>query len=120
VKTAARRPRRQQARALSTGYPQRTCNYILTRNGQTGEGCHSRTGLKDAAAAWLCPTKPDPTFDIEGHDTAQKLSILASLAFGTKVDPASIYVEGISSIAPADLAAADQLGYRVKLLGVRG
>jgi len=60
----------------------------------------------------------DPSFDIEGHDTAQKLAILASLAFGTKVDQSAIYVEGISSIAPADLSAADELGYRVKLLGV--
>ena len=60
----------------------------------------------------------DPTFDIEGHDTAQKLSILASLAFGTKLDPDAIYVEGISSITLADLDAADELGYRVKLLGV--
>jgi homoserine dehydrogenase len=60
----------------------------------------------------------NPTFDIEGHDTAQKLAILASLAFGTKVDQRAIYIEGISSIAPADLTAAEQLGYRVKLLGV--
>ena len=60
----------------------------------------------------------DPSFDIEGHDTAQKLAILASLAFGTKVDQSAIYVEGISSITPADLSAADELGYRVKLLGV--
>jgi homoserine dehydrogenase len=60
----------------------------------------------------------DPSFDIEGHDTAQKLSILASLAFGVKLDPKAIYVEGISSISLADLDAADQLGYRVKLLGV--
>jgi homoserine dehydrogenase len=55
---------------------------------------------------------------VEGHDTAQKLSILASLAFGTKVDPEAVYVEGISSITPADLEAADELGYRIKLLGV--
>src|SRR6202022_794896 len=60
----------------------------------------------------------DPTFDVEGHDTAQKLAILASLAFGTKVDESAVYVEGISSIAPDDLAWADELGYRVKLLGV--
>jgi homoserine dehydrogenase len=60
----------------------------------------------------------DPSFDIEGHDTAQKLSILASLAFGTRVDPEAIYVEGITSIATADLEAADELGYRIKLLGV--
>jgi homoserine dehydrogenase len=60
----------------------------------------------------------DPTFDIEGHDTAQKLAILASLAFGTKVDQSAVYVEGISSIASEDLEWADELGYRVKLLGV--
>ena len=60
----------------------------------------------------------DPTFDVDGHDTAQKLAILASLAFGTKLDPGAIYVEGISSITPADLDAASELGYRVKLLGV--
>jgi homoserine dehydrogenase len=60
----------------------------------------------------------DPSFDIEGHDTAQKLAILASLAFGTKADQSAIYVEGISSITPADLLAAEELGYRVKLLGV--
>src|SRR5438093_7456552 len=60
----------------------------------------------------------NPTFDIEGHDTAQKLAILASLAFGTKVNEAAVYVEGISSITPEDLEWADELGYRVKLLGV--
>jgi homoserine dehydrogenase len=91
-----------------------TCNYILTRMEQ--EGLSFGDCLKDAQR--LGYAEADPTFDIEGHDTAQKLSILASLAFGTKVDPAAIYVEGISSITPADLAAADELGYRVKLLGV--
>jgi homoserine dehydrogenase len=91
-----------------------TCNYILTRMEQ--EGLSFDACLKDAQR--LGYAEADPTFDIEGHDTAQKLAILASLAFGTKVDQRAIYVEGISSIAPADLSAADQLGYRVKLLGV--
>ena len=91
-----------------------TCNYILTRMEQ--EGLSFADCLKDAQR--LGYAEADPTFDIEGHDTAQKLSILASLAFGTKVDPAAIYVEGISSIAPEDLSWADELGYRVKLLGV--
>lgn len=91
-----------------------TCNYILTRMEQ--EGLSFAECLKDAQR--LGYAEADPTFDIEGHDTAQKLSILASLAFGTKVDESAIYVEGISSIAPADLAAAEELGYRVKLLGV--
>jgi len=62
--------------------------------------------------------KPIPSFDVDGHDTAQKLAILASLAFGTKVNQDAVYVEGISSIAREDLEAADELGYRVKLLGV--
>jgi homoserine dehydrogenase len=91
-----------------------TCNYILTR--MEREGLSFSDCLKDAQR--LGYAEADPTFDIEGHDTAQKLSILASLAFGIKVDPASIYVEGISSIAPEDLSWAEELGYRVKLLGV--
>jgi homoserine dehydrogenase len=91
-----------------------TCNYILTRMEQ--EGLAFDECLKDAQR--LGYAEADPTFDIEGHDTAQKLSILASLAFGTKVDESAVYVEGISSIAPADLRAAEELGYRVKLLGV--
>ena len=91
-----------------------TCNYILTRMEQ--EKLSFAECLKDAQR--LGYAEADPTFDIEGYDTAQKLAILASIAFGTKVDADSIYVEGISSIASADLMAADELGYRIKLLGV--
>ncbi len=91
-----------------------TCNYILTRMEQ--EGLSYADCLKDAQR--LGYAEADPTFDVEGLDTAQKLSLLASLAFGTKVEERAIYVEGISSIAPADLAAAAELGYRIKLLGV--
>ncbi len=91
-----------------------TCNYILTRMEQ--DKLPFAECLKEAQR--LGYAEADPSFDIEGHDTAQKLAILASLAFGTKVDQSAIYVEGISSITPADLAAADELGYRVKLLGV--
>lgn len=91
-----------------------TCNYILTRMEQ--EGLSYADCLADAQR--LGYAEADPTFDVEGFDTAQKLALLASLAFGTKVDESAIYVEGISSIAPADLAAADELGYRIKLLGV--
>jgi homoserine dehydrogenase len=91
-----------------------TCNYILSRME------HDRLAfdeiLRDAQR--LGYAEADPSFDVEGYDTAQKLSILASLAFGTKLDPNAIYVEGISSITLADLDAADELGYRVKLLGV--
>ena len=91
-----------------------TCNYILTRMEQddmTFADC-----LKDAQR--LGYAEADSSFDVEGHDTAQKLAILASLAFGVRIKQSAIFVEGISSIAPADLSAADELGYRVKLLGV--
>jgi len=91
-----------------------TCNYILTRMEQ--EGLSFAECLKDAQR--LGYAEADPSFDVDGHDTAQKLAILASLAFGTKVAQGAVYVEGISSIAPEDLRAADELGYRVKLLGV--
>src|SRR5947208_8062680 len=91
-----------------------TCNYILTRMEQ------DKLAFADCLreAQQLGYAEADPTFDVEGHDTAQKLAILASLAFGTKVDESAVYVEGISSIAPQDLEWADDLGYRVKLLGV--
>jgi homoserine dehydrogenase len=91
-----------------------TCNYMLTRMEQ--ERMAYADCLRDAQA--LGYAEADPTFDVEGYDTAQKLAILASLAFGTKLDPGAIYVEGISSITLADLDAASELGYRIKLLGV--
>jgi homoserine dehydrogenase len=91
-----------------------TCNYILSRMEQDRIGFDEC--LRDAQR--LGYAEADPSFDVEGHDTAQKLSILASIAFGTKLDPKAIYVEGITSITLADLDAAAELGYRVKLLGV--
>ena len=91
-----------------------TCNYILTR--MEREKLSFADCLADAQR--LGYAEADPSFDVEGHDTAQKLAVLASIAFGTKVDESAVFVEGISSIAPEDLDAADELGYRVKLLGV--
>jgi homoserine dehydrogenase len=91
-----------------------TCNYILSRMEQ--EGLSFAECLKDAQR--LGYAEANPSFDVDGHDTAQKLAILASLAFGTRVAQRAVYVEGISSIAPEDLRAAEELGYRVKLLGV--
>jgi homoserine dehydrogenase len=91
-----------------------TCNYMLTR--MERERLSFEECLKEAQR--LGYAEADPSFDIEGHDTAQKLSILASLTFGIRVDPAAIYVEGITSITTADLEAAEELGYRIKLLGV--
>ncbi len=91
-----------------------TCNYILTqmqKEGRSFEDC-----LKEAQK--LGYAEADPTFDIGGFDTAHKIAILASIAFGAEVDADAVYVEGIQSITLDDLRAADDLGYRVKLLGV--
>ncbi|MFC5386877.1 homoserine dehydrogenase [Aquamicrobium segne] len=91
-----------------------TCNYILTR--MEAEGLSFEDCLKDAQR--LGYAEADPTFDIEGNDTAHKLSILTSLAFGTRIAADDIYLEGISNITQADIRAAGELGYRIKLLGV--
>lgn len=91
-----------------------TCNYILSR--MELEGLTFAECLKDAQR--LGYAEADPTFDVEGFDTAHKLAILTSIAFGTRIDADAIYVEGISSITPLDLAMAKELGFRIKLLGV--
>ncbi len=91
-----------------------TCNYILSR--MEAEGLSFEECLK--AAQELGYAEADPTFDVEGYDTAHKLALLTSLAFGTEVDADSIYVEGISNVATLDLKMADELGFRIKLLGV--
>ena len=91
-----------------------TCNYILSR--MESDGLDFATCL--AAAQKLGYAEADPTFDIGGFDTAHKLALLTSLAFGTEIDADSIYVEGIEKIAPLDLRMAEELGFRVKLLGV--
>jgi len=91
-----------------------TCNYILTRMQE------DRISFAEclADAQRLGYAEADPTFDVEGFDTAHKLAILTSLAFGTEIDADSIYVEGISSITLADIDAAEELGYKIKLLGI--
>ncbi len=91
-----------------------TCNYILSR--MELEGLSFAECLADAQK--LGYAEADPTFDIGGFDTAHKLAILASLAFGVTLDPEAISVEGIQDISLADLKAAQELGFRVKLLGV--
>jgi homoserine dehydrogenase len=90
-----------------------TCNFILTR---MEEGMSYGAAL--ARAQELGYAEADPSFDVDGHDTAHKLAILTSVAFGSEIDRGSIFVEGISGIEPEDLTAADELGYRIKLLGV--
>ncbi|MBK5274035.1 MAG: homoserine dehydrogenase [Desulfuromonadales bacterium] len=91
-----------------------TCNYILTR--MTQEGADFAEML--AVAQELGYAEPDPTFDIEGVDTAHKLAILVSLCFGTKIDFNSIYTEGISRISGQDVKFANDFGYRIKLLAI--
>lgn len=91
-----------------------TCNYILTR--MEKEGLSFADCLKEAQR--LGYAEADPTFDIEGNDTAHKLAILTTLAFGNQIAADDIYLEGISNISIDDIHAAADLGYRIKLLGV--
>ena len=91
-----------------------TCNYILTRMGE--EGIDFAECLR--AAQTLGYAEADPTFDIEGHDTAHKLAILASLCFACEIAPDEIFVEGITTITSADIKVAADLGYKIKLLGI--
>jgi homoserine dehydrogenase len=91
-----------------------TCNYILTKMQE--EHRSFADVLKEAQAKGYA--EADPSFDIGGFDTAHKLALLTSLAFATKVGFEHIHIEGIQSITAADIEAADDLGYRIKLLGV--
>jgi homoserine dehydrogenase len=91
-----------------------TTNYVLTRMDR--EGLDFRTAL--AQAQELGYAEPDPTNDIEGHDAAYKLAILASLAFYTHVPPDEVYREGISRLAAQDFRYARELGYAIKLLAI--
>lgn len=91
-----------------------TCNYILTR--MTQEGADFGDVLQSAKE--LGYAEPDPTFDIEGTDTAHKLAVLASLCFGTRIDFNAIYTEGITGISGIDIRFAEQFGYRIKLLAI--
>ena len=91
-----------------------TCNYILTEMEASGAGFADV--LKDAQK--LGYAEADPTLDVGGGDTAHKLALLSSLAFGTRPDLDSISVEGIEHITPDDIAYAREFGFRIKLLGV--
>jgi homoserine dehydrogenase len=91
-----------------------TCNYILTKMALEGREFHDV--LAEAQA--LGYAEADPSFDVGGFDTAHKLAILTSLAFGTEVALDSIYVEGIEEVTIEDIRNAEGLGYKIKLLGV--
>jgi homoserine dehydrogenase len=91
-----------------------TCNYILTR--MKLEGAEFADVLADAQRLGYAETPPD--LDIDGHDAAHKIGILASLAHGFWVKPKQIFTEGIRNITKLDMQFAAQLGYTIKLLGI--
>ena len=91
-----------------------TCNYILTQMREQGSSFADVL----AEAQRLGYAESDPSTDIDGHDAAHKLAILAALAFGQPVDFDAVHIEGIRSIDALDIAYASELGYRIKLLGI--
>ncbi len=91
-----------------------TCNYILSRS--TDDGSSFEDVLAKAQEKGFA--EADPTLDVEGIDTAHKLAILTSLAYGMEINFKDIYIEGISNITPMDIDFAGQFGYRIKLLAI--
>ena len=91
-----------------------TCNYILTTMRETGRDFD--VVLAEAQAAGYA--EADPTFDVDGIDAAHKLAVLTGAAFGTRVDFAGVHVEGIRHVTSMDIQFAQELGYRIKLLGL--
>jgi len=91
-----------------------TCNYIFTKI--THEKSTFAAALAEAQAGGFA--EADPTLDVEGFDTAHKLAILSSLAYGMEINFDDIYIEGISAITPLDIEYAEQFGYRIKLLAI--
>ncbi len=91
-----------------------TCNYILTSMRETGRGFEEV--LQEAQE--LGYAEADPTFDIDGIDAAHKLALLAALAYGCPPDFDAVHIEGIRHVSEQDIAFADEMGYRIKLLGV--
>ncbi len=90
-----------------------TCNYILTR--MKLEGADFGAVLADAQKLGYAETPPD--LDIDGHDAAHKIGILASLAHGFWVKPKKVFVEGIRHVSALDIKYAGELGYTIKLIG---
>ena len=96
-----------------------TCNYILTTMRERAGRDHGASFAEVLAEAQrLGYAEADPSADIDGHDSAHKLAILAALAFGQTVDFAAVHIEGIRAIDALDIAYASELGYRIKLLGI--
>ncbi len=91
-----------------------TSNYILSTMRESGR----EFGEVLAEAQTLGYAESDPSFDIDGVDAAHKLAILASLGFGRPIDCAAVYAEGIRHVTRLDIDFAEELGYRIKLLGI--
>lgn len=91
-----------------------TCNYILTR--MEAEHCDFAVALAQAQA--LGYAEADPGFDIDGIDASHKLAILASICFGTRLDFTGVTTRGIRAISADDIHEAEQLGYRIRLIGM--
>jgi len=91
-----------------------TSNFILSE--MRDKGLSFETALADAQARGYA--EADPTFDVEGVDAAHKLTILSALAFGVPMQFARAYTEGISRLTREDIRYAEELGYRIKLLGI--
>ena len=90
-----------------------TCNFILSTMRDTGRSFDDV--LKEAQR--LGYAEADPTFDIEGTDSAHKLMLLSAIAFGVPVDMTKVHIEGITHLEAKDIKFAEELGYRIKLLG---
>ena len=91
-----------------------TTNFILSK--MEDENLEYSIALKHAQDLGFA--EKDPSFDVEGIDTAHKVSLLAGISFGKKINIKNIYVEGITNISKSEIITAKQLGYRIKLLGV--
>lgn len=91
-----------------------TSNYILTK--MTAENVDFASALEEAQR--LGYAEADPTFDVEGIDSAHKLTILTSLAYGIPLSYEKVYTEGITRIGPLDIEFARELGYKIKLLAI--
>ena len=91
-----------------------TCNYVLTIMRESGRKFEDVL----AEVQSLGYAEADPSFDVDGIDTAHKLAILASVAFGGKLNFDAVYIEGIRDVSPLDIRFAEELGFRIKLLGI--
>lgn len=97
-----------------TGILNGTCNYILSKI--TDDGGTFEASLLEAQANGFA--EADPALDIEGLDTANKLAVINSIAYGMEINLKDIYIEGISKITPLDIEFAGQFGYKIKLLAI--